>query len=431
MSELQQILEELRSLRQELSTGFCESVEGWARRVSIGSPKDYEGASPWHYWDGEKPQIILQEFLKGFITKIRIDESEVFKNKPVKKLLVTVQCGRNVYELRSGFDNTWSRGFYLSVLAATPHQLQGLLSIQSRPCRDKETRKPTGSTFCTLFSGSQRIKTDYPGEQPDNYWTKIRQNAIAKFQALPRTSVPKTAYNSQQTPVNDRKIVHNSEPKVVQVDKAKVSVPVTNPVGSYGATDLSPTMPVLSEADTATVDTGKAQYIHVVATKHGWSKFGLKSFLASAFGISSGSAKHIPPEHYDAVMSAIQETPPTLHNLHGESPSRRLKAIAKTLGLKAREGVDLIKDAIAKQCGGKESWKLSESDFDAVRTKLLFLWAMQQLPESYGPIALAELLALSSHGVDGEEGDLALTCEWMDQLQALLSKAGAGAGAAV
>ena len=165
----------------------------------------------------------------------------------------------------------------------------------------------------------------------------------------------------------------------------------------------------------------RAQYIHIVATEAGWSKLGVRSFLASAFGVQSGSTKDIPVELFESVIAAIRSTPPDLHNLKGEMPGKRLKSIAKAIGLPPRKGMTTIKAAMSKHAPNKDSWQLSESEVIAIRDTLLIEYGCSQLPDKYRTIAMSEYLALPEHQT--EDNDLAIAYAWMDQLCQLKQKA--------
>ena len=185
--------------------------------------------------------------------------------------------------------------------------------------------------------------------------------------------------------------------------------------------DPTPSKRSVDSQSTSSHGSQRAQYIHIVATEAGWSKLGVRSFLASAFGVQSGSAKDIPAELFESVIAAIRSTPPDLHNLKGEMPGKRLKSIAKAIGLPPRKGMTAIKAAMSKHAPNKDSWQLSESEVIAIRDTLLIEYGCSQLPDNYRTIAMSEYLALPEH--QAEDNDLAIAYAWMDQLFQLKQKA--------
>lgn len=186
-------------------------------------------------------------------------------------------------------------------------------------------------------------------------------------------------------------------------------------------TDPTPSKRRVDSQSPSSQGAQKAQYVHIVATEAGWSKLGVRSFLASDFGVQSGSTKDIPVELFESVIAAIRSTPPDLHNLKGEMPGKRLKSIAKAIGLPPRKGMTAIKAAMGKHAPNKDSWQLSESEVIAIRDTLLIEYGCSQLPDNYRTIAMSEYLALPEH--QAEDNDLAIAYAWMDRLCQLKQKA--------
>ena len=205
---LKQLLEEVRSLKQELrdqrSLGFSHGVQAWAQRINIGEPEDYDssnGGCAWYRWNSHmrRVDVIPYEFLTGRIARIWLDDSREYKGKPLVKLMIRVEA-ECVYELVSSYDNLFARSFLWGIYQTSPDRFKEPVNIQVRPGYDKDKQRFNGSVWCNLNQGRDYLNRGYPKEEQGDteddqkrYWEKIRTAAITKFNQSnqpPRTIVP-------------------------------------------------------------------------------------------------------------------------------------------------------------------------------------------------------------------------------------------------
>ncbi len=109
---LKEILEELRSSKQQLGFGH------FPRPRYIYANRQYPDCL-WYFWDGanKKHEPILFQALTGIVEKLEVEEKE-YKGKPDYKVNLHIRAERN-YVIQSGYETLFAKGL-IYTLATLP-----------------------------------------------------------------------------------------------------------------------------------------------------------------------------------------------------------------------------------------------------------------------------------------------------------------------
>ena len=233
-----------------------------------------------------------------------------------------------------------------------------------------------------------------------------------------------TVPTSQQEPVNTSKIAQNYSVQVVEPPTPKVSKP--HSPHSVESLAVEPNRDRPDPGPVANVSESQLKRLYTIASKFGWQHAAVKLLLKEGYGLDS--SKELSPVQYEQVCSQMQAIPPDEFNAKAsaQDPAKNLKrfrAIAKSLGLKKKDGDALIQQAISERYPGKKSADLLEPEVNSVRDSIFIAYGANQLPTQYRTIVAGEYLQMAGALQDEDDpvDDEAISMTWLEVLAGLIS----------
>lgn len=168
-TQLQAILEELRSSKQQLGFGHPPKAR------YIYANRQYPECL-WYFWDGAKKahEPIVFHALTGIVEKLEIEEKE-FRGKPDHKVNLHIRAERN-YVIQSGLETLFAKGllYTLSRLPVATFTQPITISVEAGDTEQV--------LFCRIYNpaSGQAVFAPYP-EQVN--WQDVIAKAIVKIDA--------------------------------------------------------------------------------------------------------------------------------------------------------------------------------------------------------------------------------------------------------
>ena len=182
---LKEILEELRSSKQQLGFGHSPKPR------YIYANRQYAECL-WYFWDGAKKEHepILFQALTGIVEKLEIEEKQ-YKGKPEVKVNLHIKADRN-YVIQSGLETLFAKGLIYTLATLPVVCFSKPMTIAVEP----------GDTEQVLFSRIYNPVTGRAAYAPYNEpvnWQHTIARAISKIDTAhgrvePRVQLQQTAH---------------------------------------------------------------------------------------------------------------------------------------------------------------------------------------------------------------------------------------------
>ena len=164
---LKEILEELRSSKQQLGFGHSPKPR------YIYANRQYAECL-WYFWDGAKKEHepILFQALTGIVEKLETEQKE-YKGKPEFKVNFHIRAERN-YVIQSGYETLFAKGLVYTLSKLPVTSFNKPITIAVEPGDTEQV------LFCRVYNPVTKQAVYAPYTEPVN-WQQVIARATSKI----------------------------------------------------------------------------------------------------------------------------------------------------------------------------------------------------------------------------------------------------------